>query len=517
VFHVHFNGAGGNVTAGKYNDGDPANRPVLAERLARGMKSAFESVKKYPVTGRDVSWRTTAVALPLSKRYKSRELEGLVADDKLSERDRLRSARSLVWARRCEAGEKIDLACLRVGPAYVLHMPGELFVEYQLAAQKMKPDAAVLMAAYGDYAPGYIGTAVAYGQGGYETGPVSRVAPEVEEVLMRAMRELLTQEVSDYEWVQVTPKAAFAPRDGAGALVFQNRLWLLGGWNPADKKHFPRICNNEVWSSADGADWRLEKANTFVDERFDADRDWEGRHTAGYVVYNDKMWIVGGDVNQKHYQSDVWNSADGKSWTLVNKGRPVPWGPRALHYTAVFRDRIWVLGGQTMPAFGGGEERFYRDIWNSADGVHWEKVTPREPYWSARGMIGGGAVFKGRLWLLGGGTYDTPTTPDRKFFSEVWSTADGVKWERHLERAPWEPRQYHDVAVFDGRLWVLEGYSGRNRNDVWYSADGVTWHELPGTPWAPRHAASVYVHAGALWVVAGNNMESDVWKLRRKR
>jgi hypothetical protein len=70
-------------------------------------------------------------------------------------------------------------------------MPGELFVEYQLAAAAMKPDATVCMAAYGDYAPGYIGTEIAYAQGGYETSYVSRVAPNVEKVLVDAMRELL--------------------------------------------------------------------------------------------------------------------------------------------------------------------------------------------------------------------------------------------------------------------------------------------------------------------------------------
>jgi hypothetical protein len=49
------------------------------------------------------------------------------------------------------------------------------------------------MAAYGDYAPGYIGTEIAYSQGGYETGPdASNVAPEVEGVLMKAIRKLLT-------------------------------------------------------------------------------------------------------------------------------------------------------------------------------------------------------------------------------------------------------------------------------------------------------------------------------------
>ena len=113
-----------------------------------------------------------------------------------------------------------------------------------------------------------------------------------------------SQHVPDYRWVKVTLNAAFAPRDGAGALVFRGRMWLLGGWNPGDKVHFPRICNNEVWSSRDGLTWTLIKPNTFLDDTFDATSDWEGRHTAGYVVYDDKMWVVGGDVNQRHYHND---------------------------------------------------------------------------------------------------------------------------------------------------------------------------------------------------------------------
>ena len=133
-------------------------------------------------------------------------------------------------------------------------------------------------------------------------------------------------------------------------------------------------------------------------------------------------------------------------------------------------------------------------------------------------MIGGAAVFRGRMWVLGGGTYDTPKVKERSFYNDVWSSADGVAWTRHVEKAPWEARQYHEVAVFDGRLWVLEGYGRKgNRNDVWYSADGVNWYELPKTPWKARHAASVFVHDKALWMVAGNNMESDVWKLRRSK
>jgi hypothetical protein len=76
----------------------------------------------------------------------------------------------------------------------MLHLPGELFVEYQLAAKAMRPDLHVMMAAYGQYGPGYIGTDAAYPEGGYETGALSsNVAPGVEGVLMGAMKQLLQQ------------------------------------------------------------------------------------------------------------------------------------------------------------------------------------------------------------------------------------------------------------------------------------------------------------------------------------
>ncbi len=309
--------------------------------------------------------------------------------------------------------------------------------------------------------------------------------------------------MTPYTWQPITLEAAFPARDGAGALVFKDRMWLLGGWNPRDRVHFPTRCSSDIWSSDDGRTWRLENAQA----------PWEGRHTAGYVVHRDRLWVVGGDANQGHYQNDVWSSDDGVHWDLVCES--VPWGNRVLHYTVAHDEKIWVMGGQTLPQFGGGPERFFNDVWSSPDGITWTQVVEHAS-WSPRGMIGGSAVFRGRLWLLGGGTYDTPTTPTRTFFNDVWSSPDGTHWERHLEHAAWEARQYHDVAVFDDLLWVLEGYGpSGNRNDVYHSSDGTSWHELPDTPWAPRHAASVFVYRDALWLVAGNNLLPDVWKLTR--
>jgi hypothetical protein len=322
--------------------------------------------------------------------------------------------------------------------------------------------------------------------------------------------------VAGYEWQCITENAAFAGRDGAGALTFDGKMWLLGGWNPQDKVNFPEVCNSEVWSSTDGLTWAevVEQA------------PWEGRHTAGYVVHDNRMWIVGGDCNMGHYQNDVWSSEDGTHWVQANDS--VPWGPRVLHYTAALGDRIWVMGGQTIPQFAPETEVFYNDVWCSTDGKVWDRVLEHAP-WSVRGMIGHSAVLKDRIWILGGGTYETPTINSRQFMNDVWSTEDGVNWELHTEAAPWTPRQYHDVAVWDDKLWVMEGcYNADairsmdeakgswNRNDVWFSGDGVHWEELPDTPWAPRHAASPFVYDDALWMVAGNNMFPDVWKLVRK-
>ena len=58
------------------------------------------------------------------------------------------------------------------------------------------------------------------------------------------------QHTPQYRWPCATLEAAFAARDGAGALAFRDKMWLLGGWNPGDKVHFPKICNSA---------WKLTK------------------------------------------------------------------------------------------------------------------------------------------------------------------------------------------------------------------------------------------------------------------
>lgn len=190
--HSHFNGAGGNIGAGKYNDGSPENRPVLARRMEDAMARAWASLKMAPIASADFGWTTRAVSLPPSGLSDDAALSSALRDSTLTMNRRTLAGAAIVFSRRCRAGIKTEIGCLRLGDTRVLTMPGELFVEYQLAAQKLRPDLFVAMAAYGDYGPGYIGTKIAYEEGGYETLPTSSlVAPEVEAVLTEAMRSLL--------------------------------------------------------------------------------------------------------------------------------------------------------------------------------------------------------------------------------------------------------------------------------------------------------------------------------------
>lgn len=192
TFHIHFNGAGGNIGAGKWNDGARENRAVLAKRVEDGMQHAWEATEKQPIHAEDVTMESVDVLLPLSPFIQKEEAIRELENKELDRLTHFRAARELAWLRRHEAGDAIAIQCLAIGDARILHMPGELFVEYQLAAQKLRPDLFVAMAAYGDYAPGYIGTEVSYGEGGYETSrTASRVSGRSEQVLMGAITKLL--------------------------------------------------------------------------------------------------------------------------------------------------------------------------------------------------------------------------------------------------------------------------------------------------------------------------------------
>jgi hypothetical protein len=193
VFQVYFTGCAGNVTAGKYNDGSKENRSILRDCIHAGMIKAWTATVRTRVTG--WQWRVEQVKLPprtelsFGVEQSTKDLN----DPKQTTARRNNAAYQLAWLNRKDV--PIEITALDFGRnATTLHLPGEAFVEYQLAAHRLLPDSTVFVASYGDDGPGYIPTADAYLQGGYEP-TVSLSGPGSEAILLKAIAKVLNADL----------------------------------------------------------------------------------------------------------------------------------------------------------------------------------------------------------------------------------------------------------------------------------------------------------------------------------
>jgi hypothetical protein len=154
---IYCSGCSGNLTAGKYNNGDPQNRAVLADRLHRAMKQAWENMKRKRI--HDFEFRVTPLELKprASAGFTQSGLEHTLAHA-TKPFDQCLAAMGLSWRKRVAAGRPLQIPTLDFGFATVLLLPGETYVEYQLAAQRMRPNSFVCVAGYGDAPAGYIPT-----------------------------------------------------------------------------------------------------------------------------------------------------------------------------------------------------------------------------------------------------------------------------------------------------------------------------------------------------------------------
>jgi hypothetical protein len=186
--HLYFNGCGGNIAAGKYNNGTPEARRQLTERIYAAIASSEQSLQPQPIE--HVAWQTRDVLLEPRTTFTEASLMAEVQKKTNLAADRIRPAMMLGFLRRCERKEPITLSALHLNHATLLHMPAECFVEYQLRAQASAPTRFVATAAYGDGGPWYIPIQEAYPQGGYEVS-VAFSEPTADGILTRGSGELL--------------------------------------------------------------------------------------------------------------------------------------------------------------------------------------------------------------------------------------------------------------------------------------------------------------------------------------
>ena len=285
-------------------------------------------------------------------------------------------------------------------------------------------------------------------------------------------------------WRQVVEHCPWMPRDSSGELVFNDHIWLLGGYTPE--------MLNDVWRSSDGIAW--ERMPDFPCD--------SGVNIPVRFAFDEAMWVTS-------IRGCLFRSQDGSEWTHVTDEGP--WKNRGCAGSVVFKERMWILAG----SIGGGSGH-RNDVWSSKDGVNWTEVTPAAP-WSRRMLWDSLTVFDDRLWLIGGGLGGYHPF---RVYNDVWCTRNGVDWELVTDNAAWPARMWHSCATYGERMWLFGGFAAEpawvNYDDTWYSADGETWEQFPSPAhWSPRHEISVYTFNDKLWVVGGNAwpLQNDVWSL----
>ena len=274
-------------------------------------------------------------------------------------------------------------------------------------------------------------------------------------------------------WISATWNAQFAKRKAHTSLVYDNKIWVIGGETLNGSLSY----NNDIWNSLDGINWNLVSN--------EADFGKRAYHTS--VVHDNKMWVIGGYDGQSAL-ADVWYSEDGVNWIQTTSS--AAFGNRANHSSIVFNNKMWVIGGSGNA------------IYNSDDGIEWINVNANMQFVNRYYAVC--KVFKNKILLIGGF--------ENEYRNDVFQSEDGITWMQLNPNAAFEGRGRHACIVAEDKIYLMGGYnSGYYPTDVWASSDGAVWEEvISNAPFSSRANPTLENFSGKIWLVGGS-FKNDVW------
>lgn len=346
----------------------------------------------------------------------------------------------------------------------------------------------------------------------------------------------------EFEWSRLAKNADWQNRFGHAAVVFDGRIWVIGGYNPGAIRGDTYY--EDVWSSENGGSWVLvlEKA------------PWLGRRGHRVVVFDDgggdAMFLAGGfTVNEENgyreYANDVWKSQDGVNWECI-KPNTYPeyrsdedWFPRFNHVLVTARhsgiDYMYIIGGASMLDDHSAQYamKYFNDVWRSTDGISWEKLDNND-YGIRSEAAAAVDPNTGRIFMQGGvhGVIfeeGDSTTHPRDDWHWLWSSDDGENWVPENDTAMLDQgllwRSDHKMIFYKDALWVLSGKTTSNvhyhlTNEDHYviwkrQGEGLYAEDSYGVDIDPRHGYDAVVKDGKLFILGGftssYGQSNDVW------
>ncbi len=276
--------------------------------------------------------------------------------------------------------------------------------------------------------------------------------------------------VVDLNLTAEVTKTNLPTRWGFEMIEFKGEYWFMGG--AFDQLGKRTASFNDIWKSTDGKQW------TRVVEH----AAWGGRKNFNLFIFENKLWIVGGEDNdfKRPWLNDVWNSEDGITWQQVTSHGP--WQKRQLMSVSVHKNKMYLIGGHTLTNW-----HLYQDVWESTDGVNWKEVSVISDQLlgltDLRGGIQQHSVVKlNETYYLFGGQISS----DFSAFTRVLKSKDMITWEEASITPPWKdfkvlslnnlrPLEYKGNLIFIAAKELVK--SSLQVPIVYSSQNGEDWNE----------------------------------------
>lgn len=234
----------------------------------------------------------------------------------------------------------------------------------------------------------------------------------------------------------------FTQVDKHSMISFDSKLWVIGGRKDVGGS---AVVINEVWYSTTGEVWTQAAAPA-----------WAARYYAGLVVFDNKLWLLGGRNASDNALNDVWNTSDGATWTQITA---------AASWTARPRPVVFAKSGFIYCGFGTYHTGL-RDLWKSADGATWTLVHGATPPTDAGvdERVSGFLHSDGGLYL-----FETPRDTLPASNARVWrSTLDLVTSSVGTITTACEPVDFAEVQISAGNKLFL-----KNEDSAWQITGGA--------------------------------------------
>jgi hypothetical protein len=155
-------------------------------------------------------------------------------------------------------------------------------------------------------------------------------------------------------WEKVTENAPWDSRKVFHLIAFKNKIYFLGGvsnYGTAFTVHY-----NDIWVSESGSEWSNLTENAPWEGRL-----WPSIAVYDNKLWLMGGWSynkdTGGYLSNYGNQNDVWYTENGLDW--IQLVEPIVWLNRHASYSMIFQDNLYLFAGYG----GGGISRLFNDAW----------------------------------------------------------------------------------------------------------------------------------------------------------